>query len=105
VVEKYCLNQTRCSIAVNNSVFGGDPCPFVAKSLSVRATCLGGVTRKRIPTFSVKESGTMIWNGSRVVAQIDGIVSTRPTSTFVEFQVLSGDYVFEASAPVAEALQ
>jgi alpha-L-rhamnosidase len=99
VVERICLNQTRCSIAVNSSVFGGDPCYGVLKSLSVRATCAGGVARgKRFP-FQVKESGRTVWDGSKVVEGCKGIISVLPTDEFVEFEVMSGDYKFEASAP------
>ena len=101
VVERLCLNQTRCSIAVNSTVFGGDPCFGVLKSLSIRATCVGGVTREKCATYQVKEGGRVIWDGSKVVAQIKGIISVRPTADFIEFEVMSGNYTFEASAAPA----
>jgi hypothetical protein len=99
VVERICMNQTRCSIAVNSSVFGGDPCYGVLKSLSVRAPCGGGVVRGKQFPFQVKESGRTLWDGSKVIEGCKGIISVRPTADFVEFEVMSGDYKFEASAP------
>ena len=101
VVERYCLNQTRCSIAVNTTVFGNDPCPFRTKTLSIRATCVGGMARERLQTFAVTEGGRLVWDGSKVVSHVDGITSVRPATNAVEFQVLSGDYRFEATAPQA----
>ena len=99
VVEQLCLNQTRCSITVNTSVFGGDPCPFHIKTLAIRATCVGGVTRARPSTFSVSEGGKPVWDGAKMVAGVDGVISARATANAVEFQVLGGgDYSFETSA-------
>lgn len=86
---------------VNSSLFGSDPCPLVTKTLSIRAKCVGGVTRSQLSTFSVLESGRLIWNGSRVVAKIDGIISIRPTAKYVEVQVTSGGYKFQSSGPAA----
>ena len=97
VVERLCLHAPRCSITVNNSIFGGDPCPLRTKTLAVRATCTGGVVREPASTFVVKESGVAIWDGSKVVGRnIAGIVSARRTPGGIEVDVLSGHYHFEA---------
>ncbi|CAN6439401.1 unnamed protein product [Victoria cruziana] len=39
VLEKSCIGQERCSVAVSNSEFGGDPCPNTLKRVAVEATC------------------------------------------------------------------
>ncbi|KAL8141206.1 hypothetical protein V2J09_007227 [Rumex salicifolius] len=39
VLEKLCLGLERCTVAIANSNFGGDPCPDVMKKLSVEAVC------------------------------------------------------------------
>ena len=98
VVKRLCLNQTRCSIPVNSSIFGGDPCFGVVKSLSIRATCVNGVVREKYSTFVVKEGGKIIWDGSQVIEGFKGVISVRPAAGYVEFDVMSGDYTFEASA-------
>lgn len=99
VVERLCLNQTRCSIAVNTSVFGGDPCPFHIKTLAIRATCVGGMARARPSTFTVSEGGKLVWDGAKVVAGVDGVISAHAAANAVEFQLLGGgDYSFETSA-------
>ncbi|CAH9119279.1 unnamed protein product [Cuscuta epithymum] len=38
VLEKRCIGQKRCSVAISNTNFG-DPCPNVVKRLTVEATC------------------------------------------------------------------
>ncbi|XP_058227870.1 beta-galactosidase 3 isoform X2 [Rhododendron vialii] len=38
-LEKKCIGQQRCSVAISNSNFGQDPCPNVLKRLTVEAVC------------------------------------------------------------------
>ncbi|RAL46541.1 hypothetical protein DM860_004820 [Cuscuta australis] len=38
VLQKRCIGQRRCSVAISNTNFG-DPCPNIVKRLSVEATC------------------------------------------------------------------
>ena len=100
VIERLCLNQTRCAIALHNDTFGDDPCPYVAKSLAVRATCAGGVVRNSAEKFVVTESGKTLWDGANVVDGIDGIISARKSSGGLKVRIRSGKFVFE-STPVA----
>ena len=95
--------SAKLAIAVNTSVFGADPCPGAVKALAIRATCVGGVTREKCSAFQVREGGRVIWDGSEVVANITGITAVRPASGFVEFEVASGDYTFEATPTPAAA--
>jgi len=99
VVEKMCLDRTQCSIAVNNTLFGGDPCPFQIKTLAIRATCTGGVVRKHVSMFTMKEGNDIVWDGTKVVAHnISGIASARQDSSGgIEVEVLSGTFQFEAA--------
>jgi glucose/arabinose dehydrogenase len=39
VVQSACLGRASCSVPVNNTTFGGDPCPSRWKRLTVQATC------------------------------------------------------------------
>ncbi|PIN25789.1 Beta-galactosidase [Handroanthus impetiginosus] len=39
VVSKACMGRQSCSISVSNTVFGGDPCHRVVKTLSVEMRC------------------------------------------------------------------
>ncbi|QCD83343.1 beta-galactosidase [Vigna unguiculata] len=39
IVSKECQGKNRCSIKILDTVFGGDPCPGVEKTLSVEARC------------------------------------------------------------------
>ncbi|KAL2333822.1 hypothetical protein Fmac_015035 [Flemingia macrophylla] len=39
IVSKACQGKRSCSIKILDTVFGGDPCPGVAKTLSVEARC------------------------------------------------------------------
>ncbi|KAL6993496.1 Beta-galactosidase 3, partial [Sarracenia purpurea var. burkii] len=39
ILEKQCIGQQRCSVAISNSNFGHDPCPNVLKRLTVEAIC------------------------------------------------------------------
>ncbi|XP_022638745.1 beta-galactosidase 9 isoform X1 [Vigna radiata var. radiata] len=39
IVSKECQGKNSCSIKILDSVFGGDPCPGVEKTLSVEARC------------------------------------------------------------------
>lgn len=39
VLEKLCVGQERCSVAISNSNFKGDPCRNVLKRLTVEAIC------------------------------------------------------------------
>ncbi|BBN02477.1 protein MpGH35.2 [Marchantia polymorpha subsp. ruderalis] len=41
VVEKACLGKTFCSLDVSPAEFGEDPCPLLAKTLTVQALCRG----------------------------------------------------------------
>ena len=99
VVEERCLHQTRCSIAVNSSLFGGDPCPFHAKSLAIRATCAGGFARKRLASdFVLREGRDTIWSGSEASpSAVPGVVAVRRVADGVEVDVWSGDYHFESA--------
>lgn len=99
VVEDLCLHRTRCLIDVNASIFGGDPCPFKIKTLAIRATCTGGMTRAHASKFTVKEGSDMIWDGTSVVAHnISGITSARQVSSGeIEVKVLSGTFQFVAA--------
>ena len=99
VVEELCLNRTQCSIAVNATLFGGDPCPFHIKTLAIRATCNGGTVRRQVSTFTVKEGNDVVWDGTKVVAHnISGIASARQDSSGgIEVEVLSGAFQFEAA--------
>ena len=38
-VANACMGQSGCSIYVSNGDFGGDPCPYVQKTLTFQATC------------------------------------------------------------------
>ena len=99
VVQGLCLGRTRCSVDVSNGVFGGDPCPFCVKTLAIRATCTGGVIIPEAASYTVREAGHMLWDGSKVVpaaSNIGGIISARHVPTGVEVEVMSGDYQFEA---------
>ncbi|XP_057959150.1 beta-galactosidase 9 [Malania oleifera] len=40
VVSKACQGRGRCSIKISNTVFGGDPCRHVVKTLAVEARCM-----------------------------------------------------------------
>ncbi|KAK6930695.1 Glycoside hydrolase 35, catalytic domain [Dillenia turbinata] len=40
VVSEACQGRKSCSIGISNSVFGGDPCRGVVKTLAVEATCI-----------------------------------------------------------------
>ncbi|KAJ4963706.1 hypothetical protein NE237_023645 [Protea cynaroides] len=44
ILQKKCVGQQRCSVAISNSNFGADPCPHVLKRLSVEAVCAPAVT-------------------------------------------------------------
>ncbi|XP_031473527.1 beta-galactosidase 5-like [Nymphaea colorata] len=39
ILEKSCIGQQRCSVAVSNTEFGGDPCPNILKRVAVEAIC------------------------------------------------------------------
>ncbi|KAK3038361.1 hypothetical protein RJ639_031457 [Escallonia herrerae] len=39
VVSRACLGKNSCSIRISNSVFGGDSCPGIVKTLAVEARC------------------------------------------------------------------
>ncbi|GMP31842.1 hypothetical protein CsSME_00005895 [Camellia sinensis var. sinensis] len=39
ILEKKCVGQQRCSVAISNTNFGQDPCPNVLKRLTVEAVC------------------------------------------------------------------
>jgi len=39
IVEDDCLLHSYCQIPVSDSVFGGDPCPSLTKSLYVQVQC------------------------------------------------------------------
>ncbi|PKU78400.1 beta-galactosidase 5 [Dendrobium catenatum] len=38
-LEKKCIGQERCEVAITPSNFGGDPCPNVMKKIAVEAVC------------------------------------------------------------------
>ncbi|CAA7404056.1 unnamed protein product [Spirodela intermedia] len=39
ILEKRCLGQERCTMAISAGNFGGDPCPNVMKRIAVEAVC------------------------------------------------------------------
>ncbi|KAJ0040841.1 hypothetical protein Pint_28371 [Pistacia integerrima] len=39
ILQKKCIGQQKCTVAISNSNFGQDPCPNVMKRLSVEAVC------------------------------------------------------------------
>ncbi|CAJ1939116.1 unnamed protein product [Sphenostylis stenocarpa] len=55
VVSKECQGKKSCSIKISHTVFGGDPCPGVEKTLSVEARCTsslsGGFFREAVSSF------------------------------------------------------
>lgn len=103
VIERLCLNQTHCAITLHNDTFGDDPCPYVAKTLAVRATCTGGVVRNSAEKFVVTESGKTLWDGANVVDGIDGIFSARKASGGLEVHIRSGEFVFRSIAVATTA--
>ena len=97
VIERLCLNQTHCAIAVHNSTFGDDPCPYVVKTFAVRATCSGGVVRNSAEKFVVTERGKTLWDGANVVDGIDGILSAKKVADGLEVQISSGEFIFDST--------
>ncbi|XP_068653127.1 beta-galactosidase 5-like [Aristolochia californica] len=43
VLEKKCVGQERCSVAISMNNFGGDPCPSVMKRVAVEAICSNAI--------------------------------------------------------------
>lgn len=39
ILEKKCIGQQRCSVAISMTNFGGDPCPNILKRVAVEAIC------------------------------------------------------------------
>jgi alpha-L-rhamnosidase len=95
IVEAACLHQHRCSFAAHTELFG-DPCSFIAKTLAIRATCSGGQRSSRAAHATVSESGTMLWDGIKVVGTADGVLAVHKLAGGVAFDVQSGSYSFVA---------
>jgi hypothetical protein len=95
IVAAACLHQPRCSFAAHYELFG-DPCSFVSKTLAIRATCSGGQHSPRAAHATVSESGKMLWDGTKVVGTVDGVLAVRELVGGVAFDVQSGSYSFVA---------
>jgi hypothetical protein len=122
VVEKYCLGKSACVVNASASTFAHgvapyDPCPEIAKTLTVQAKCsaifsmqvslpvgvdtaevrlpLGGAT---VASVSVTESGAPIWRAGKHVRGVSGVESAAPFESLagraLSVHVRSGSYSF-----------
>jgi hypothetical protein len=122
VVEKLCLGKATCVVNASGRAFAHglapyDPCPGVAKTLTVQAKCSGlfhmrvslpvgvGVAEVRLPigfatqtAVTVTESGVAIWQGGKYVPGVSGVMSVAPFDSLagrtVSVHVRSGSYAF-----------
>jgi hypothetical protein len=121
VASAACVGKPSCTLWANSSVFGGDPCLGVRKSLAVAllGACSNAapltpifslsvelppnaVATAAVPTpgdaagaATITEGGVPVWRAGRFLPGVAGISGAAAASDSVVFSIGSGSYAFE----------